>query len=229
MFLIIFVKIDSNMKKLVSVFIAVFAVSVVFAQDFRFGPVVGGNIAKLAGDSEEGARTAVLGGAFIGLMGEYQFNDRFGARAEVFYSQQGDRVIWSVPVFGRFESSSWTLNSRSNNVIVPVMATFDIVEEKFRVMAGPTFGFCFGGKDFHRDMSGKGPSDYNEKWTKNDYNVFDIGVVAGLEFVLGEHFGIFARYNWGFKDVFKSGLLDEPRSYGKNRVLQIGLEYKFGD
>lgn len=229
MFLIIFVKIELYMKKLVSVLIAFLAVSVVFAQDFRFGPVVGGNIAKMAGDSEEGARTAVLGGGFIGIMGECQFNDRFGARAEVFYSQQGDRVVWSIshPIYP--STSSWTLNSRSNNVIVPVMATFDIVEEKFRVMAGPTFGFCFGGKDFNRDMSGRGFSDYNEKWTKNDYNVFDIGVVAGLEFVLGEHFGIFARYNWGFRDVFKTGLLDEPRSYGKNRVLQIGLEYKFGD
>ena len=60
---------------------------------------------------------------------------------------------------------------------------------------------------------------------KDLYNHFDYGIGLGAEYNLPNN-GLFfeASYNWGLANLVKNG---DSKNYQNNRVIQIGVGYKF--
>ena len=60
---------------------------------------------------------------------------------------------------------------------------------------------------------------------KDSYRHFDYGIGLGVEYNLPNN-GLFfeASYNWGLANLTKDG---DSKNYSNNRVIQVGVGYKF--
>ena len=222
-----------SMKKIVLTIMASLMCTGVFAQEWIFGILGGGNIASIAGEGYvdigtgetlSGSNNRPLGGGFVGALIQCDF-DNWGLRSEVYYSQQGSKINISetYPELGRID---FTTSRRSNNINVPVLAYIKLLDDRLSIMAGPTLGFCLSGTDYLGNINRPGLVPEKIKWAKSGYNVLDIAATIGAEFMFIDSVGILLRFSHGFRDVFTSDGI-EP-AYGKNNVIQIGVEYKFG-
>lgn len=203
-----------------------------FAQEMIFGILAGGNISSMSGDGTINIGNyvplkittgRVLGGGFIGGVAQLDFK-AWGVRGEVSYSQQGTQ--FNADYLG----GTLIVSRRSNSVNIPVMAYVKALDDRLSIMLGPQLGIAFGGADFFGGLNTRDVPD-RYRWSGDDFNVLDVSACLGVEYLFIESFGIFARYNHGFLNVFKrlefEGYSDSD-PYGKNRVVQIGLVYKFG-
>lgn len=222
------------MKKIALIIATLLLSTGAFAQEWVFGILGGGNIAKIqeegyvdigTGDPVKGSDNKVLAGGFIGGLVQYDF-DNWGLRSEVYYSQQGTRISLAIPDL-LVGTITVTTSRRSNNINVPVLAYLKLFEDRLSIMAGPTFGFCVGGTDYFGNINSTTIIPEKLIWASTGFNVFDVQATIGAEFMFIDSVGIMARYNHGFLNVFKGdGMAIAP--YGKNRTIQIGLVYKFG-
>ena len=218
------------MKRLILAVAAALLCTGAFAQEWVFGILGGGNIAKIQGEGYvdigtgepiPGSDNKMLVGGFIGGLAQYDLNT-WGIRSEIYYSQQGTKINIEFP-----GNINVTTSRRSNNINIPVLAYLNLLNDRLSIMAGPTFGFCVGGTDFFGNINKPTLVPDKIKWAPSGFYVFDIQATIGAEFMFIDSVGIFLRYNHGFLDVFKGdGMATAP--YGKNRNIQIGLVYKFG-
>lgn len=217
------------MKRLLTFIVAAALCTNAFAGEWIFGIEAGGNIAyldtqgKLASFLPEYTLSSnkVIGGGFLGGTAQYEF-EGWGLRGEIYYSQQGT-VFSAASTYG-----SGTLFRRSNYINVPLMGYIRL--GKLYIMAGPSFDFCLGGKDYFKEWTGAGAPP-SARWAATGFNVFDFALSVGVEFMVWECAGIFLRYNHGFCDQFTASSIagyETSPAYGKNRVGQIGIIYKFG-
>jgi len=214
------------MKKLFTLVIAIVLCTNAFADEWIFGIEAGGNIAYLDGQNRMSAAkqefdltsNQVLGGGFIGGTAQYDF-DGWGLRGEIYYSQQGSKYTGYISdvLYG-------SIFRRSNFINVPVMGY--VTFGKFTIMAGPSFNFCVAGRDYFKDWTEGAGVPSSAAWASTGFNVFDFALSIGVEFMIWDCAGLFLRYNHGFCDQFTASL--STPAYGKNRVGQIGIIYKFG-
>lgn len=214
------------MKRLITLLIASVLCTNAFANEWIFGVEAGGNIAYLDGQGKMDyvrdqftlSSNQVLGGGFIGGTAQYHIDDFWGLRGEIYYSQQGSKYSAYDASTGEYG----TVFRRSNFINVPIMGYISF--GRFTIMAGPSFDFCVGGKDYFKDWLTRTPEPV--RWASTGFNVFDFALCVGLEFMIWDCAGLFIRYNHGFCNQFTESL--GTPAYGKNRVGQIGIIYKFG-
>ena len=128
---------------------------------------------------------------------------KFGVRAGLTYSNQGYKTK-----IGDGKVIDHTLN-------LPVWFKYDFAG--FRPKAGLYAGYIverkaeWGGRTVIRD--------------RDAYNYFDYGISLGAEYNLPNN-GLFfeASYNWGLANLDKNG---DAKNYTNNRVIQVGIGYKF--
>src|SRR5689334_5653725 len=178
----------------------------------RFGVRAGINIAKLAGDSVEGAKnkTSFVGGVVASL----PLSKDFAFQPELVYSMKGSKFS-EQGVDGEF---------KLNYVELPILIRYDIPvvgTTKPFLLAGPALAFqtsckisgtdqgatvTFGCKDFFRQIG-----------ADVDVKKFDTGAMfgGGLAFdVGGRVLSLAVRYNLGLTDIFSD-------TDAKNRVLSF--------
>ena len=139
----------------------------------------------------------------VGALVEYAFNDVVLMDAGLTYSNQGYKTK-----IGDGKVIDHTLN-------LPVWFKYDFAG--FRPKAGLYAGYIverkaeWGGRTVIRD--------------RGAYNYFDYGIGLGAEYNLPNN-GLFfeASYNWGLANLDKNG---DAKNYTNNRVIQIGVGYKF--
>ena len=193
------------MKKiLMTVAFAALAIAGANAQT-KFGVRAGLNLADVAIKSEDVKEESKIRPAFyVGGLAEFAFNDVVLMDAGLTYSNQGAK-----PKEGDGALVQHALN-------LPVWFKYDFAG--FRPKAG-----LYAGYVLNHELKGNTSSSYSIK--DEDYNHFDYGIGLGAEYNLPNN-GLFfeASYNWGLANLQKNG---DSKNYTNNRVIQIGVGYKF--
>ena len=139
----------------------------------------------------------------VGALLEYAFNDVVLMDAGLTYSNQGYKTK-----IGDGKVIDHTLN-------LPVWFKYDFAG--FRPKAGIYAGYILS-----QQLKGNG----NSRTVDSDsYNHFDYGIGLGAEYNLPNN-GLFfeASYNSGLANLKKNG---DAKNYENNRVIQVGIGYKF--
>ena len=192
------------MKKiLMTVAFAAFAIAGANAQT-KFGVRAGLNLADVAIKSEDAKVESKIRPAFyVGGLAEFAFNDVVLMDAGLTYSNQGAKA----------KEGDGALRQHALNL--PVWFKYDFAG--FRPKAGLYAGYILS----QQLKTG------NEITTvdKDDYKHFDYGIGLGVEYNLPNN-GLFfeASYNWGLANLEKNG---DSKNYANNRVIQVGVGYKF--
>ena len=192
------------MKKiLMTVAFAALAIAGANAQT-KFGVRAGLNLADVALKSGDVKQESKIRPAFyVGALVEYAFNDVVLMDAGLTYSNQGYKTK-----IGDGKVIDHTLN-------LPVWFKYDFAG--FRPKAGLYAGYILS-----QQLKGNG----NSRTVDSDsYNHFDYGIGLGAEYNLPNN-GLFfeASYNWGLANLEKNG---DSKNYANNRVIQVGVGYKF--
>ena len=140
---------------------------------------------------------------YVGGLAEYAFNDVVLMDAGLTYSNQGYKTK-----IGDGKVIDHTLN-------LPVWFKYDFAG--FRPKAGIYAGYILS-----QQLKGNG----NSRTVDSDsYNHFDYGIGLGAEYNLPNN-GLFfeASYNSGLANLKKNG---DAKNYENNRVIQVGIGYKF--
>ena len=170
----------------------------------KFGARAGLNLADLAIKiSDAKAETKMRPAFYVGGLAEYAFNDVTLLDAGLTYSNQGAK-----PKEGDGALVQHALN-------LPVWFKYDFAG--FRPKAGLYAGYI---------LSQQTKADGKTETVESDsYNHFDYGIGLGAEYNLSDN-GLFfeASYNWGLANLQKNG---DSKNYSNNRVIQIGVGYKF--
>ena len=192
------------MKKiLMTVAFAALAIAGANAQT-KFGVRAGLNLADVALKSRDvKVETKIRPAFYVGGLAEFAFNDVVLMDAGLTYSNQGFKA----------KQGDGALVQHALNL--PVWFKYDFAG--FRPKAGLYAGYILS-----QQLKGNGKTETVES---DLYNHFDYGIGLGAEYNLPNN-GLFfeASYNWGLANLDKNG---DSKNYSNNRVIQIGVGYKF--
>jgi len=183
----------------------------------KFGIKAGINMSNLySGDvGDENLKV----GLNLGLMAKMPVNNGFAIQPEVLYSSQGSRIQYNNFVLGKGE-----YRFNLNYVQVPVLAVVNI-GEYFNIHVGPYAAFLTSAniKDMHNDGTIENIRDLNV----DNFHRFDYGFAGGVAFET-KGFTLGARYNYGLKEVGKSGSLSgQVTDTSKNSFGTVYLAFTF--
>jgi len=202
------------MKKILIAAFALFIGTSVFAQEnpLTFGVQAGLNMSQLASDKmdgEKGDASDMLAGFYIGGHANYSLGEYFGIQGELKFSMQG----------GKETQVGQTVKLKLDYINVPVL--FEVKPAtNFSIFVGPQIGFNVSKTASVGGISISG-SEFEDQIAK--INTIDFAAVVGVQYAIGGKYLLSARYNIGFTTVPDiKGL-----SGSENRVIQIGVGYKF--
>ena len=170
----------------------------------KFGARAGLNLANLASKSNDvKVETNIRPSFYVGGLAEFAFNDVVLMDAGLTYSNQGAKAK---------EGDRADIQHALN---LPVWFKYDFAG--FRPKAGLYAGYILS----QQTKAG----DKVTTVDKDLYNHFDYGIGLGAEYNLPNN-GLFfeASYNWGLANLQKNG---DSKNYANNRVIQVGVGYKF--
>ena len=169
-------------------------------------------------------------GVTFGVMGQYDFNDWLGVRAELDWTQKNYRQT-------RIATANQNYKYTNNYLLLPVMASFSFGGEKLR-------GFCnIGGYGGYWVNGYRKGIDYNSfsatNYTFSEKVVFedtqdqrwDCGFVGGLglEYRIGNKWGaqVESRYYYSTASFRKEQPHFKDKRYHSTVGLQAGVMYFF--
>jgi hypothetical protein len=183
----------------------------------KIGVKGGINLANLYVDdaSDENLKVGLNAGLFF----KVPFTEFFAIQPEILYSSKGSKVTYDNWLQG---SGEYRFNL--NYIEVPMLAVFNLGPH-FNLHAGPYASFLASAntKDMRDDGTIADANDLNA----DNFNRFDYGLSGGaaLEF---SNFTIGARYNYGLKEVGKSGNLSgQLVRDSKNSVASFYIGFGF--
>ena len=170
----------------------------------KFGARAGLNLANIATKHNDvKVKTNIRPSFYVGGLAEFAFNDVVLMDAGLTYSNQGAKAKEGDGAF------------RQHALNLPVWFKYDFAG--FRPKAGLYAGYILSSQLKENGITETVKSD--------TYNHFDYGIGLGVEYNLPNN-GLFfeASYNWGLANLEKNG---DSKNYTNNRVIQIGVGYKF--
>lgn len=199
-------------KSILVLFVSIFALTFMQAQELRFGVKGGLNLASLGGDTYEGlgsfdSRTAY----HVGVFAEIPLIMKFSLQPELLYSAQGSQ-------FGGFFSIDGFDDQKLDYINAPILVKYNIIKGLSGEL-GPVIGYLISA-DGERTFNDNGVEVDN----KDAFNDLDIGVAIGASYALDIGFIFGLRYNKGI-----SNINNDKFSNGKNQnnVFQIWAGYSF--
>ena len=157
------------------------------------GVKAGLNLSNLFSDeiNDQNARVGYQAGLFfkVGL------TDHFAIQPEVLYTTKG-----TTAEYDNFLTGDGEFTQKFNYIEVPALAVINL-NENINIHAGPYFAYLLSAQVENKSAN----SDFNfiEELDEDDFNRFDYGLAAGVEFefdIIG--FGI--RYDYGMAKVGKN-------------------------
>jgi len=123
------------------------------AQQLRYGFKTGLNFAKINGPSEVANSNNLeswetITGFHIGIVFDYEFNDKFAVRGEALYSKRGGNYVYNGPSYRVFNTPSGAIRSAGNsnyrisinNSYIDIPLTAVVKVQKFEISAGAYAG-----------------------------------------------------------------------------------------
>jgi hypothetical protein len=183
----------------------------------RIGVKGGVNLANLYVDEVADENLKV--GLNVGLFAKIPFTEFFAIQPEVLYSSKGSKLKYDNIFNGEGE-----YRFNLNYVEVPFLAVFNL-GKNFNIHAGPYAAFLASSNV--KDMNDDGTIEGIDELDVDNFNRFDYGLAGGLGFEFG-NFMLGGRYNYGLKEVGKSGTLagDLTRN-SKNSVASFYIGFGF--
>lgn len=183
----------------------------------RFGIKGGVNFSNFRIDDVEDNN--LKAGLNLGLFMKLPISDVVAIQPELLYSSKGSKLKYDNIIQGKGE-----YRFNMNYLELPVMGVFHI-GDVFNVQVGPYISYLTSAniKNMDEDLTIQGVTDLKE----DNFNRLDYGVAAGvgLDF---NGFVVGARYNYGLKEVGKSGNLSGVLlNDSKNSVATIYIGFGF--
>lgn len=203
------------MKKMFLMCALLFSVTMVKAQELRWGITGGVNL-----NSPTNYNSQV--GYNIGVKGEYQFKEDKGFYLDwgISLSKKGWKSEWYHDQQEK-TSTQWKTDAHYLNIPIHVGYKIPAGEKlSFFASVGPYFGVGLFGK--YKAVSDKSETTL-AKNVFNDYmNRFDWGLGARLGVECMKHFQVSVGYDWGLKKIRHDKLNDS-----KNRNFNASVTYLF--
>jgi hypothetical protein len=183
----------------------------------KIGVKGGINLANLYVDDVSDEKLKV--GLNAGLFFKIPFTSFFAIQPEVLYSSQGSKLTYDNRIQG---SGEYRYNL--NYIQVPMLAVFNLGPH-FNLHAGPYASFLTSANIKNLHDNGDIQNITNLK--ADDFNRVDYGLAGGAALEFG-NFTLGARYNYGLKEIGKSGNLsgDLTRN-SKNSVASFYIGFGF--
>ena len=238
------------MNRIITTIAVAFAtLTAVNAQEFKVGAKAGLNLSTLSIPTysyverdrnflnTESADTKLKAGFHFGGFVEYGFNEKLWVEAGVDYSFQGTKIK-SIEykkidlTSGHIETGKTELDVSINTqqLNVPLWVKYDIAG--FRPKVGVNLGYLT-----KIEIKGEGDNQKEKTQSLPPKKRFDFGLGLGAEYNLP--FGLFfdATFNLGLTNLSNESKTEldnqgrvssfRPSAEFKNRVIQIGVGYKF--
>ena len=132
----------------------------------------------------------------LGLFAKMPITTGFSIQPEILYSVKGAKLTYDLGILG---TNEYRFNL--NYVEVPVLAVINVTKN-FNLHAGG-YAAYLAQANIKRDNN-DGSNDQIADLNEDNFNRFDYGLVGGLGIDV-ENITIGARYNYGLKEVGKSG------------------------
>ncbi|QNF32041.1 PorT family protein [Adhaeribacter swui] len=216
-------------KKLLGVGLVVFLLlgaGQVSAQENNPGPkfgIKGGlNFSQLYVDQPTVEDENMKVGYHFGVFGKVPITSFLAIQPEVLYSSVGSKITYGGSDFENLVGiEPGEIRFNLNYVQVPIALAVNI--GPLNVHAGPYLAYLASAKIRDLKTSDLNPNDVKEL-NRDDFNSFDYGAVIGVGFdVRGLTLG--ARYNYGLREVGKSGLAGSLTNDSKNSAAQIYIGF----
>lgn len=201
------------MKKIIlASFVTVFMLTQSFGQ-IDLGVKAGINLANIKniGPTDNKARSGINAGLFT----EIGISRKFIARPELLYSTKGYRFP------ARALNGAGTLSL--HYISIPVLAGFRPVDH-LTVLVGPEFNYM---------TAARSAFDGTIHDVSKNFRKFDPAIDLGVAYKIKNGLGAELRYSYGFDDLTDVMYTDQfgaetgKGRAGSNRVLQLGILYKF--
>ena len=179
------------------------ATECVNAQKVNFGVKAGLNLSTWNYDD-----ASLRPGFHAGGFATVQFSRMFAVQPEVMYSMEGAAWEGKLDAFG-FSLANAKVTSTVHKLNVPVMLQISPIS-MLTVEVGPQFGFNLGlqgHNKFETNVVGVANSESDVEYDSEDYNMFEMGIAAGLKLNLTRNMAIGARYVYGISPIFDEGRL----------------------
>lgn len=185
----------------------------------KFGIKGGVNLTNLYVDddvSDENMKVGFNAGFFAKL----PVTRGFSIQPELLYSSKGAKETYNNFILGEGE-----YRFNLNYIELPVLAVFNLAKN-FNLHVGPYVSYLAGVniKDLNKD---EGTIDEVAELDADNFNRFDYGVAGGLGIDIS-NFTIGARYNYGLKEIGKSGSVSgELLKDSKNSAISLYIGIGF--
>lgn len=183
----------------------------------KIGVKGGINLANLYVDDVADENLKV--GLNAGLFFKIPFAEFFAIQPEILYSSKGSKLTYNNFINGQGE-----YRFNLNYVEVPMLAVFNLGPH-FNIHAGPYAALLTSANI--KDMNDDGTIEDIDDLNVDNFNRFDYGLAGGvaLEF---SNFTLGARYNYGLKEVGKSGNISGQLTRdAKNSVASFYIGFGF--
>ena len=180
------------------------ATECVNAQKVNFGVKAGLNLSTWNYDD-----ASLRPGFHAGGFATVQFSRMFAVQPEVMYSMEG--AAWktesTTTILGTEYYARNKYTATSHKLIVPVMLQFTPIS-MLTIEAGPQFGFNLAvSHHIKSNIAGIVETESDVDVDKENYNMFEMGIAAGLKLNLTRNMAIGARYVYGISPIFDEGRL----------------------
>lgn len=177
------------------------ATECVNAQKVNFGVKAGLNLSTWNYDD-----ASLRPGFHAGGFATVQFSRMFAVQPEVMYSMEGAAWEGKLDAFG-FSLANAKVTSTVHKLNVPVMLQFTPIS-MLTIEAGPQFGFNLAvSHHIKSNIAGIVETESDVDVDKENYNMFEMGIAAGLKLNLTRNMAIGARYVYGISPIFDEGRL----------------------
>lgn len=155
----------------------------------------------------------------VGLLSQQSFNDNWGLQTELIYNQKGASI---ADVRSGFSETKVRL--RLNYLSLPIMATYQA--GRFQIEAGPEVSYLLSA-NLRTDAPNSNPGMVESLYEEKDFN---LGLNAGISFLVGRRFLPGVRYHYGLSsliDIITTDFNGEPSESmkQKNQVFQLSIAY----
>lgn len=143
----------------------------------------------------------------------------FSIQPELLYTSKGAKETYNNFIEGKGE-----YRFNLNYIELPVLAVFNVAKN-FNIQAGPYVSYLAGANI--KDLKDDGTINNITDLDADNFNRFDWGVAGGIGIDVS-NFTIGARYNYGFKEIGKSGSLSgQLTKDSKNSAISVYIGFGF--
>jgi hypothetical protein len=218
------------MKKLYSKFtvfgLMMMVSTFMHAQNYNPGPnfgVKGGlNLSQLFVDQVNIEDESMKLGYHFGLFSKIPFSNSLSIQPEILYTNTGSRITYGgTDLANLLGIEPGEVRFNLNYVQLPVALAINI--GALNIHAGPYLSYLVSANVSDLKWSDLNSSEVQELNT-NDFNRFDYGLMGGIG-VDVQGFTIGARYNYGLREIGKTGVVGNLTNNSRNAVAQLYIGF----